>query len=214
MSWSRYVRKRSAAATGLHGFFSNSTLARSLPSAVPSFNVSLPRFNVTMPTVNGKRGTDETRLPVEASAVFLPTDIFASVAVLRHLPHLLNGGVVYMCVSTATSLSTAVWSRARPWRKLAARVTGLHHYFSRNRARIPGDSRARHAAAISEDMMRQREKVGRRLIEEVPISALADKVESEDENGRSDVVLTRQHSDDLLDLMDVEEMARRYFDPT
>lgn len=62
--------------------------------------------------------------------------------------------------------------------------------------------------------MRQREKVGQRLIEEVPISALADTVESEDENGKSDVVLTRQHSDDLLDLMDVEEMARRYFDPT
>jgi hypothetical protein len=54
MSWTRYVRKRAAAATGLHGFFSNSTLARALPSAVPLFNVSLPTFHVTMPSFNCK----------------------------------------------------------------------------------------------------------------------------------------------------------------
>jgi hypothetical protein len=100
---------------------------------------------------------------------------------------------------------------------LAARLTGLHHYFSGRGQRIRGDARARHAAAISEDMLRQREKAGRRLLEEVPISALADEVESEDEKGgQSKMMLMRQQqqSDELMDLMDIEEMSRRYFDPS
>lgn len=138
-------------------------------------------------------------------------------------------------VPAATTVTAAVWQRTRRVRKLAARLTGIHHYFSGNRS--VEALRARNAAAIAEEVsserhlltdwhmvgrvcpadcifvvlvwqIRERALAERRSLslEETPISALLEGTEGD---GLEGLV---EEDEDISHMMDVEEIARRYFD--